>query len=296
LLVLLYTLLKNTKQIEMAKVWFITGGSSGFGEALTAALLQRGDRVAATFRKAEQASLFTQQADGNGMGIVLDVTDSAQISSAVQQAVQELGRIDVLVNNAGYGTVGAVEEFGMEEIRQQMEANFFGAVALTKEVLPLMREQGSGHIVQISSTAGFRAAGGFGIYNASKFALEGFSEALAQEVAPFGIRVVIVEPGPFRTKFAGGSIKLAQHRIEAYTKTPVGQMYQYINRIDGKQEGDPVKGARAIVDYVHNGNKELRLPLGKVAVQGIRAKLAAVQSDVDANEQIALSTLVDAGT
>lgn len=280
----------------MAKTWFVTGASSGLGAALTAAILARGDSVAATFRKAEQASLFTQQAGSNGLGLVLDVTDDAQRKIAVQQAVQQFGRLEVLVNNAGYGTVGAIEEFTMDEIRQQMETNFFGAVALTKEMLPLLRQQGSGYIVQISSTAGFRATGGFGIYNASKFALEGFSEALAQEVAPFGIRVVIVEPGPFRTQFAGGSIRLAKRRMEAYTKTPVGQMYQYITRVDGKQEGDPVKGARAIVDYVHNGNKELRLPLGRASVQGIKAKLAAVQADITANEQIALSTLVDEGS
>ena len=277
----------------MAKIWFVTGGSSGIGEALTTEILQRGDKVAATFRKAEQAHMFTQQAGDNSLGIVLDVTNEQQIKRAVQQAVQQFGRIDVLVNNAGYGTVGAIEEFTMDEIRQQMETNFFGAIALTKEVLPLMRENGSGHIIQISSVSGIRAMGGFGNYNASKFALEGFSEALAQEVAPFGIQVVIVEPGPFRTKFAGGSIKLAQHRIDAYSKTPVAQMYQYIHKVDGKQEGDPVKGARAIADYVHNGKKELRLPLGRAAVQGIKAKLAAVQADLAANEPIALSALVD---
>jgi NAD(P)-dependent dehydrogenase (short-subunit alcohol dehydrogenase family) len=277
----------------MSKVWFLTGGSSGFGEALTTAILQRGDKVAATFRKAEQASLFTVQADGNGSGIVLDVTNGAQITSAVQQAVQEFGRIDVLVNNAGYGTIGAVEEFGMDEIRQQMEANFFGALALTKEVLPLMRQNNSGHIVQISSAAGFRATAGFGIYNASKFALEGFSEALAQEVAPFGIKVVIVQPGPFRTKFASTSVKLAGKRMDEYKTTPVAQMYHYISRIDGKQEGDPVKGATVIVDYVHNNNAPLRLPLGKHSLDAIRAKLTAVEKDLQANESIALSTMVN---
>jgi len=277
----------------MAKTWFVTGASSGIGEALTKTILERGDNVAATFRKAEQASGFTQQAGNNGLGIVLDVTNSAGITTAVQQAIRQFGTIEVLVNNAGYGTIGALEEFSMEEIRAQMETNFFGAVAITKEVLPLMRAAGTGHIVQLSSGAGFKATGGFGLYNASKFALEGFSEALAQEVAPFGIQVVIVEPGPFRTKFAGSSVKLAQQRIEAYQQTPVAQMYQYISRVDGTQEGDPVKGARAIVDYVHNGNKELRLPLGKSVLQNIRAKLASVQADVTANEQIALSTIID---
>jgi NAD(P)-dependent dehydrogenase (short-subunit alcohol dehydrogenase family) len=276
------------------KIWLVTGASSGFGAALTSAILQRGDAVVATFRKQEQADAFTQQAGSNGRGVVLDVTDDGQRKQAVQHTIAQFGKIDVLVNNAGYGTVGAVEEFTLDEIRAQMETNFFGALALTKEVLPLLRAQGSGHIVQLSSGAGFRATAGFGVYNASKFALEGFSEALAQEVAPFGIRVVIVQPGPFRTKFAGTSVKLAQQRIEAYAKTPVSQMYQYINRVDGTQEGDPVKGANAIIDYVHNGNKELRLPLGKGAVTAIKAKLNAVQSDLLANEQIALSTLVDA--
>lgn len=277
----------------MAKTWLVTGASSGIGEALTAAILQRGDAVAATFRKAEQADAFTQQFGGKGLGIVLDVTDEAGIKTAVHQAIQRFETIDVLVNNAGYGTIGAIEEFNMTEIRQQMETNFFGAVALTKEVLPLLRKAGGGHIVQLSSGAGFKATAGFGIYNASKFALEGFSEALAQEVAPFNIKVVIVEPGPFRTKFAGSSVKLAQRRMEAYAKTPVGQMYHYISRVAGTQEGDPAKGARAIVEYVHNNNTALRLPLGKTVLQTIRAKLAAVQADVAANESIALSTLVD---
>jgi len=278
----------------MSKIWFVTGGSSGFGAALTGAIMDRGDRVAATFRKAEQASAFTQQNDGKGVGIVMDVTDAAQVSAAVKQVQEQFGHIDVLVNNAGYGTIGALEEFSMEEVRQQMETNFFGVLALTKEVLPLMRAQGSGHIVQISSQAGFRATAGFGLYNASKFALEGFSEALAQEVSSFGIRVVLVEPGPFRTEFLAGSMKLPEQRIDAYARTAVGQMYGYMEKMNGKQEGDPVKGAQAIVDYVYSGANHLRLPLGKQAVQGIRAKLAAVERDVAANEAIAQSVVFDA--
>ena len=278
----------------MSKIWFVTGGSSGFGAALTQAIINRGDRVAATFRKAEQASAFTQQHDGRGAGIVMDVTDAAQVSGAVKQVQEQFGHIDVLVNNAGYGTIGALEEFSMDEVRQQMETNFFGALALTKEVLPLMRAQGSGHIVQISSQAGFRATAGFGLYNASKFALEGFSEALAQEVSSFGIRVVLVEPGPFRTEFLAGSMKLPEQRIDAYVRTAVGQMYGYMEKMNGKQEGDPVKGAQAIVDYVYSGSDHLRLPLGKQSVQGIRAKLAAVERDVAANEAIAQSVVFGA--
>jgi NAD(P)-dependent dehydrogenase (short-subunit alcohol dehydrogenase family) len=278
----------------MAKTWLITGASSGLGAALASAVIEQGDKVAATFRQPEQAGEFTRQYSGAGIGLIMDVTKPEQVQSAIQHAAQQLGSIDVLVNNAGYGTIGAIEEFSMQEIRDQMETNFFGAIAVTKEVLQLMRQQGGGDIVQISSASGFRAMAGFGNYNASKFALEGFSEALAQEVAPFGIRVVIVEPGAFRTQFAGTSIKLAQQTIEEYQQTPVAQMYRYINNVDGKQPGDPVRGAKAIVDYVYSDNKTLRLPLGKGALEGIKAKLAAVHNDITANEAIARSTDFDA--
>lgn len=276
----------------MAKIWFITGASSGFGAELAKAVINSGDKTIATFRKAEQAASFSQQHNGNGLGIVMDVTKEDQIKKAFQQALDKFDKIDVLVNNAGYGTIGAIEEFSMEEIRAQMETNFFGAVAVTKHALPVMRKNG-GHIVQISSQSGFRASAGFGIYNASKFALEGFSEALAQEVAPFKIKVVIVEPGPFRTNFLSSSIKLPQQKIEVYQNTPAGQMYEYMERMNGKQEGDPQKAAKAIVDYVYNNNEPLRLPLGKVTIQGMRAKLASVEKDIAANEAIAVSTVFD---
>jgi NAD(P)-dependent dehydrogenase (short-subunit alcohol dehydrogenase family) len=271
----------------MAKVWLVTGASSGIGEALTRAIIDKGDQVAATFRKEEQATAFSKQHPQVGLGLVMDVTNETQITTGIQQIIAQWGILDVLVNNAGYGTVGAIEEFSLEEVRQQMETNFFGALAVTKEVLPLMREKRTGHIVQLSSVSGIRALGGFGIYNASKFALEGFSEALAQEVAPFNIKVTIVEPGPFRTQFASSSIKMPATRIEAYQHTPVGNMYQYIAAANGQQEGDPVKGAQAIVDFVYSDNTSLRLPLGKAAIAGIRAKLDSVQKDLEANEGIA---------
>jgi NAD(P)-dependent dehydrogenase (short-subunit alcohol dehydrogenase family) len=277
----------------MAKTWFITGASSGLGEALSKAVLTAGDTVVATFRKQEQAEAFTKEAKENGLGLVLDVTHTEDINAALQKARSKFGRIDVLVNNAGYGTVGAIEEFSMDEIRAQMETNFFGAVAVTKQALPILREQGGGHIVQVSSQSGFRASAGFGIYNASKFALEGFSEALAQEVQPFGIKVVIVEPGPFRTQFLGSSVKTPEESIDAYSHTPVAQMYQYMERMNGKQEGDPEKAARAIVDYIHNNREPLRLPLGKTGIQGMRAKLASVEKDIAANEAISVSTVFE---
>jgi NAD(P)-dependent dehydrogenase (short-subunit alcohol dehydrogenase family) len=277
----------------MAKTWFVTGASSGLGEALSQAVLAAGDSVVATFRRPEQAEAFSREAKENGMGLVLDVTHTADISKALLEAKNKFGHIDVLVNNAGYGTIGAIEEFNLDEIREQMETNFFGAVAVTKEALPLMREQGGGHIIQISSQSGFRASAGFGIYNASKFALEGFSEALAQEVQPFGIKVVIVEPGPFRTQFLGSSVKTPQQTLDAYSKTAVAQMYQYMERMNGKQEGDPEKAARAIVDYIHNNREPLRLPLGKTTIQGMRAKLASVEKDITANEAISVSTVFE---
>jgi len=277
----------------MSRIWFITGASSGLGATLAQEAIKRGDRVAATFRKAEQAQQFTNNNPGSGLGVVLDVTDSDRIPTVVEEVIAHYGRIDVLVNNAGYGTIGAVEEFSMNEIRAQMETNYFGMVALTKAVLPQMRVQGGGHILQLSSAAGIKATGGFGIYNASKFALEGFSEALAQEVAPFNIRVVIVEPGPFRTEFAAGSIRFAGTRMDEYKPTPVAQMYHYISRIHGRQEGDPQKGARVMIDYVHQNRDNLRLPLGKHAVDVIKAKLTAMEKDLEANRQLALSVLVD---
>lgn len=275
----------------MAKVWFLTGASSGLGEALTKAIIERGDFVAATFRSEEQAIAFNSQNPERGIGLVLDVTEADRVKAVVARAYAHFGTIDVLVNNAGYGTVGAIEEFSMEEIRQQMETNFFGAVAVTKEVLPLMRAKKSGHIVQLSSVSGIRALGGFGIYNASKFALEGFSEALAQEVGPFNIRVTIVEPGAFRTEFAGASIRMPQVRLEDYQHTPVGTMYKYIIETNGKQEGDPVKGAQAIVDFVYSDNESLRLPLGKAALAGIKAKLQSVHKDLETNEAVAASVI-----
>lgn len=279
------------KAEHMAKVWLITGASSGFGKELAKAVFQKGDHVVATFRKEEQAKEFTDQNSGKGLGVVMDVSKEEQVKAGVEKAIQQFQTIDVLINNAGHGTVGAIEEFSMEEIRAQMETNFFGAMAVTKEVLPVLRQQGLGHIVQISSVAGFRATAGFGLYNASKFALEGFSEALAQEVAPFGIKVTIVEPGPFRTEFLGTSMKPAEHKIEAYQQSVVGQTYAYAERMNGKQEGDPVKAAQAIVDYVYSDRKALRLPLGRIPVQSIRAKIAQVEEDVKTNEDIAFSTV-----
>ena len=277
----------------MAKTWFITGASSGLGAELATAALEKGDRVAATFRKEEQATTFSSREPGRTLGIVLDVTEEAAIAPAVQQARDAFQQIDVLVNNAGYGTVGAIEEFGMDEIRAQMETNFFGMAAVTKAFIPLFRQQGSGHIVQLSSAAGIRSAAGFGVYNSSKFALEGFSEALSYEMAPFGVRVVLVEPGPFRTEFLGRSMQAAKQKLETYREGPVAKTYEYIDSNNGQQEGDPVKAAHAIVDYVHDNREGLRLPLGRIVLNAFRMKIEMLQKDLDANKDIAVKTVYE---
>jgi NAD(P)-dependent dehydrogenase (short-subunit alcohol dehydrogenase family) len=201
------------------KIWLITGISSGLGKALAQAVMANGDFVIGTLRQPAQVEAFNRDHDGKGKAMLLDVTDHEAIEKAVAEIKDHFPRIDVLVNNAGVGFIGAVEESSLEEIRQVFEVNVFSVLKMTQEVLPLMRQQGNGHVVQISSQAGIKASAGFGIYNASKFALEGFSEALAQEVAPLGIHVSMVEPGPFRTKFAGAALGQAERVISDYDET-----------------------------------------------------------------------------
>ncbi len=179
------------------RIWFITGISSGLGKALAQSVIDNGDFVIGTFRNQLQADEFNNFNKERSYALTLDVTSENEINKAVEQVVEKFGKIDVLVNNAGYGLAGAVEETSIDETRDIFDANFFGALSLTQLFLPIFRQQKSGHIIQISSHGGFKAFPGFGMYNASKFALEGFSEALALEVAPLGIKLTIVEPGPF---------------------------------------------------------------------------------------------------
>jgi short-subunit dehydrogenase len=196
------------------------------------------------------------------------------------------------VNNAGYGILGAIEEVSEAETRAQMETNFFGALAVTQAVLPHLRAQKSGHILQVSSIAGFSATPGLGIYNASKFALEGFSEALAKEVAPFGIRVTLIEPGPFRTKWAAESIKRAATVIPDYAATPAGALVARVlgYGAKGTQPGDPDLAAEAMIKVVDSPNPPLRLTLGALAIAGVRAKLAAAGQELDEWEAVGQTT------
>lgn len=263
------------------KIWFITGISSGFGQAIAHAAMQKGDFVVGTFRRAEQVENFNREYAGRGLGLCMDLTDSQSIEAAFARIEMEFGRLDVLVNNAGYGLAGAVEEANMEEARAIFETNVFGALQVTQQALPMMRRQRSGNIVQISSGSGFKASPGFGMYNATKFALEGFSEALADEVRPMGIHVTIVQPGPFRTQFAsGGSFLGAAREIKDYAAT-AGAFRLRMLAMDGKQEGDPVKGAQAIIQVVNSDNPPLRLPLGSRVSTYIQSKLDSVRKDMD---------------
>ena len=268
------------------KIWFVTGISSGLGKALAEAVLQQGDILIGTFRQQQQADAFNARISDNGLAIQLDITQRDQVKTVVKEVINQFGRIDVLVNNAGYGFAGAIEEASEEEIRAVFEANFFGTLALTREFLPFFRQQKHGQIIQISSHGGIKGFAGFGIYNASKFALEGASEALAAEIAPLGVTLTLVEPGPFRTNFASGNLRQAATHIADYDTT-AGAFRNRMQQVNGQQEGDPAKAAEAIINLSRTDNPPLRLPLGKIALATIAAKLQSVQADVDRGRAIA---------
>lgn len=270
-------------------VWFVTGSSTGLGRALVEVLLEKGYRVAATARKPAVLDPLKKKFGTQVACIELDVTKPEQVRSAVKQTLDVFGRIDVAVNNAGYGLIGAVEEVTDAEIRRQFETNWFGALDVTRVILPHFRKQHSGHFVNISSIGGFRAIAGAAIYNATKFALEALSEALAKEVAPLGIRVVLVEPGPFRTDFGGRSIDDTPNRIPDYKET-AGKMREYYQAAHGKQVGDPRKAAAAIIRAVGSNEGFLRLPLGQATVTGMKEKIEQVQKDIALWEQVAIDT------
>lgn len=268
------------------RIWFITGISSGLGKALTQTVVEQGDFVIGTFRKQIQADAFNEENRDKAFALIMDVTNPTEIENALKIIKEKFGRIDVLVNNAGYGFAGAIEESSLEETRAVFEANFFGTLQVTQMALPIFRGQKSGHIIQISSHGGFKAFAGFGIYNASKFAVEGFSEALAQEIEPLGIKVTIVEPGPFRTNFASDSFRQAKTIIADYNET-AGIFRQRIKAVNGKQEGDPLKASKAIFDITKLENPPLRLPLGKIAIVSLTAKLDSVMKDLNNFKEVA---------
>ena len=262
------------------KTWFITGASSGFGEALAIYLLEKGDRVAATFRKPEQAAEFTAKEAGRTFGVVCDVTNEPQVKTAVADAIAHFDHLDVIVNNAGYGSMGSIEEVPAEEVQRQFDVNVFGALHVLRAVLPHLRERRSGHILNITSIGGLRTFPGVGIYNASKFALEAIGESLSLQLAPLGIRVTNIEPSGFRTKWAGESATIANTKIDDYQST-VGENIRGIEGYSGRQPGDPVRAAHAMYDVVQMENPPLHLPLGKAAVKGAREKFAALTKELE---------------
>jgi NAD(P)-dependent dehydrogenase (short-subunit alcohol dehydrogenase family) len=273
--------------------WLVAGASGGLGEALVNAILERGDRVAATFRSAEAAAAFEHAAGDNGVGIVLDVRQAERIPDTIAQAASRLGHIDVLINNAGHGQFGAIEDVGDQRIRELFETNFFGLLNVTRAVLPYMRDHGGGRIANISSAAGFQAVASAGIYSATKFAVEGMSEALAGEVKPFGISVTIVEPGAFRTRFATTSMDLEGDISPPY-QPMLGPILHYLTKIyPGTEMGDPIKGAGAIVAALTSVEPPLRLVLGEDALAAVRAKIEQVKADLAAWETLTLSTGFD---
>lgn len=272
------------------KVWFITGTSSGFGRALADAALDRGDRVVATAR--DPGQLHDLAVDDGVHVIALDVTDPEQRLNAVDQAVQKVGRIDVLVNNAGRTQVGAVEETTEDELRSLFELHFFAPVALTRAVLPHMRAQGGGAIVQMSSVGGQITAPGFGAYCATKFALEGITQALHDEVALFGIRTVIVEPGAFRTGLFRPDAAYQSQPMAEYAQT-VGRTRDYVSSGHGSQPGDPAKAAQAILAALDADEPPLRLVLGGDAIDNVRARLDQLTDELGRWEEVGRRTAID---
>ncbi len=280
--------MSNNVDAPVGRVWLITGASSGFGRAITEAALQAGDTVVAAARRTEAVADLAAAHPDRLSPIALDVTDSARIAEVVAEVIRRYGRIDVLVNNAGHGMVGAAEETTDAELRELMEVHFFGPAALTRAVLPHMRRQGSGAIVQMTSQGGQLAFAGVSAYCATKFALEGFSEALAAEVGPLGIDVLIVEPGSFRTRLFGGGLHQSG-RIDAYDQT-VGPVRDMMASGDGTQPGDPAKAAAAILTALAADRTPLRLPLGADAVDALIAHADGVRAELLAWEQISRNT------
>lgn len=272
----------------MSRVWMITGTSSGLGREIARAALAAGDRVVATARQVAGLGELVESAPDRVRAVALDVTDPAAVRHAVDVAMTEFGCIDVLVNNAGYGSRGALEELSSEQIRAQFDVNVFGAVEVTRAVLPGMRAQRRGHIVAMSSVAGVEVALGGGVYAGTKHALEALSEGLAMELAPLGITVTIVEPGPFRTDFAGRSAVHGE-RLEDYAPIldPARERFAALN---GNQAGDPARAARAIVDAVELDEPPLRLPLGAAAFDRIRERLTHRLAELDAVEALGRDT------
>src|SRR5580704_5789473 len=275
----------------MSKIWFVTGSSRGLGRTLVEAILVAGDKVVATARKPDELKDLSTTYGDSIQAVKLDVTSPADVAKAIGAALKAFGRIDVLVNNAGYGFMGAFEEMSDQEFKGQIDTNFWGVVNVTRAILPHLRQQGSGHIIQITSIGGRSAFPGFSGYHAAKFAVEGLSEALALEVKPLGLKVTIVEPGGFRTDWAGTSMAFAKP-IEGYAPT-IGFMREQLKLRDGSQPGDPRKAAQAILKLVDMPEAPLRLPLGNDALAVLRNGYKTTAEELERWAEITKSTDFD---
>ena len=265
---------------DSSRVWFITGCSSGFGHALAEAALLAGDLVIATTRNRADVEMLEHVGAGRCQIMALDVTQPEQVKTVIREAQAVWGKLDVVVNNAGYGLLGAVEECSEKQVRRNFETNFFGPLHIIQAVAPILREQKRGHIINISAAAAIANYPGFGIYGAAKAALESMSESLRLELAGYGVKVTLVQPGPFRTGFIGKGMERTTIS-EAYAGS-VGKFATYLEKVDGKQPGDPERAAALIVKLVHEGTAPFRLPLGKYAVKKVRDTAAARVKDWEA--------------
>ena len=268
-------------------VWFITGCSTGFGRELAQAVLAAGHKAAVTARDPKRVEDIVAAHPGRGIPLALEVTDPTQVRESVRRVEEHFGRIDVLVNNAGIGYFAAVEESDEREVRRMFEINFWGLAHMTDAVLPGMRKRRSGHIVNISSVGGLVGVPSVGYYNATKFAVEGLSEALAKEVAPLGIKVTIVEPSGFRTDWAGRSANETSTEIADYDQT-AGAMRRMMRELSGKQAGDPGRAARAIIEAVTSSDPPLHLLLGRDAITWTQQKLDALNRDIERWQDVTL--------
>jgi NAD(P)-dependent dehydrogenase (short-subunit alcohol dehydrogenase family) len=265
-------------------VWLITGCSTGFGRELAKLVLERGWRAVVTARDPSKLADLAEGYGDRALALQLDVTDRKQIADVVAKSQKHFGRIDALVNNAGYGYLAAIEEGEDDAVRAMFETNVFGLVDMTKAVLPIMRAQKNGLIVNISSIGGITSFAATGYYHGTKYAVEGISESLAIEVKPLGIDVLVVEPGPFRTNWAGPSIKQSATRIDDYAAT-AGERRKQTEARSGNQAGDPVRAAQAIIDAALSDTPPLRLLLGKAALELARKKVASLTHDFDTWEK-----------
>jgi NAD(P)-dependent dehydrogenase (short-subunit alcohol dehydrogenase family) len=272
-----------------SKIWFITGCSTGFGRELAEQVLARGERVVLTARNPGQVQDIAAKYPDHALALALDVTNEQAIRKAVADAEARFGQIDVLVNNAGYGYFSAIEEGEDAEIRRQFETNVFGLISLTRHVLPGMRERRSGRIINVSSIGGLVAFPATGYYHATKWAVEGFSESLSKEVAPLGIKVIIVEPGRFRTDWAGRSVIESKTVIDDYDAT-AGARRRQAKEYTGTQPGDPARGAAAIIQAADAQNPPLRLPLGSDAYTFLTDRLDELRANFEAVKDISTST------